>query len=119
MGTKQDAIWTCPRDARLRHEARNDLQHLAALEASKGSLSELSQDYIEDRKRDGRSEALIKEFERVLANELEGMKTGSDGTPVNIMAMKAKDVRPDHVKLLRLIWERGATRQAGKVRSFW
>ncbi len=98
---------------------RNDLQRLAALEASKGSLSELFRDYIEDRKRDGRSEAQIKEFERVLANELEGMKTGSDGTPLNIMAMKAKDVRPDHVKLLlRPIWERGATRQAGKVRSF-
>lgn len=102
-----------------RQRQRNELQRLAELEASKGSLSELFQDYIEDRKRDGRSEAQIKEFKRVLLNELEGVKVGPDGAPVNVMAMKAKDVRPDHVKLLlRPIWERGATRQAGKVRSF-
>lgn len=35
------------------------------------------------------------------------------------MAMKAKDVRPDHVYLLlKPIWDRGAQRQTRKVRSF-
>lgn len=49
-------------------------QRLAALEASKGSFSELFRDYIEDRKRNEVSEQQVKEFERVLANELEGVK---------------------------------------------
>jgi len=94
-------------------------QRLAALEASKGSFSELFRDYIEDRKRNEVSEQQIKEFERVLANELEGVKVGVDGEPVDVMAIKAKDVKPEHVKLLlKPIWDRGATRQAGKVRSF-
>ena len=47
------------------------------------------------------------------------MKVGVDGEPVDVMAIKAKDVKPEHVKLLlKPIWDRGATRQAGKVRSF-
>jgi integrase len=106
------------REAELKRQ-QYEQQRLAVLEASKGSFSELFRDYIEDRKRNDVSESQIKEFERVLVGELEGVKIGADGTSIDVMAMKAKDVRPEHVKLLlRPIWERGATRQAGKVRSF-
>src|SRR3546814_4959875 len=70
------------------------------------------------------SDLQIDEFERVLRNDLEGEKVVSvadDGQvqKLNVMAMKAKDVRPDHVHLLlKPIWARGAQRQTRKVRSF-
>ena len=87
-------------------------------------MSELFRDYIEDRRRDGVSAAQIKEFERVLSKDLEGEKVvavSEEGREerLDIMNMKAKDVRPEHVNLLlKPIWDRGARRQAGKVRSF-
>ena len=108
-------------------ERQRDLQEqqrLAEIEASKGTLSELFQDYIEDRRRNGVSDQQLDEFERVLRNDLEGEKVVSvadDGQvqKLNVMAMKAKDVRPDHVHLLlKPIWARGAQRQTRKVRSF-
>lgn len=97
----------------------HEQQRLAAIEASKGSLSELFRDYIEDRKRDQVSAEQIREFERVLIRDLEGEKTGADGVKIDVMGMKAKDVRPEHVMLLlKPIWDRNSKRQAGKVRSF-
>ncbi|WPC04722.1 integrase [Pseudomonas benzenivorans] len=102
----------------------HEQQRLAEIEASKGTLSELFRDYIEDRRRNGVSVQQLDEFERVLRNDLEGEKVFSvadDGQEqrINVMAMKAKDVRPEHVNLLlKPIWERGAERQTGKVRSF-
>ena len=102
----------------------HEQQRLAEIEASKGTLSELFRDYIEDRRRNGVSAQQLDEFERVLRNDLEGEKVVSvadDGQEqrLNVMAMKAKDVRPEHVNLLlKPIWDRGAERQTGKVRSF-
>lgn len=107
-----------------RQRQLHEQQRLAAIEASKGTLSELFRDYIEDRRRDGVSAAQIKEFERVLSKDLEGEKVvavSKEGREerLDIMNMKAKDVRPEHVNLLlKPIWDRGARRQAGKVRSF-
>ncbi len=107
-----------------RQRQLHEQQRLAAIEASKGTLSELFRDYIEDRRRDGVSAAQIKEFERVLSKDLEGEKVvavSKEGLEerLDIMNMKAKDVRPEHVNLLlKPIWDRGARRQAGKVRSF-
>lgn len=107
-----------------RQRQLHEQQRLAAIEASKGTLSELFRDYIEDRRRDGVSAAQIKEFERVLSKDLEGEKVvavSKEGQEerLDIMNMKAKDVRPEHVNLLlKPIWDRGARRQAGKVRSF-
>lgn len=107
-----------------RQRQLHEQQRLAAIEASKGTLSELFRDYIEDRRRDGVSAAQIKEFERVLSKDLEGEKVvavSKEGQEerLDIMNMKAKDVRPEHVNLLlKPIWGRGARRQAGKVRSF-
>ncbi|MDC6711307.1 hypothetical protein, partial [Leclercia adecarboxylata] len=106
-----------------RQRQLHEQQRLAAIEASKGTLSELFRDYIEDRRRDGVSAAQIKEFERVLSKDLEGEKVvavSKEGQEerLNIMNMKAKDVRPEHVNLLlKPIWDRGAGRQTGKVRS--
>lgn len=107
-----------------RQRQLHEQQRLAEIEASKGTLSELFRDYIEDRRRNGVSAQQLDEFERVLRNDLEGEKVVSvadDGQvqKLNVMAMKAKDVRPEHVNLLlKPIWERGAGRQTGKVRSF-
>ncbi|HCL4016237.1 site-specific integrase [Pseudomonas aeruginosa] len=107
-----------------RQRQLHEQQRLAEIEASKGTLSELFRDYIEDRRRNGVSAQQLHEFERVLRNDLEGEKVVSaaeDGQEqkLNVMAMKAKDVRPEHVNLLlKPIWERGAERQTGKVRSF-
>ena len=53
-----------------RQRQLHEQQRLAAIEASKGTLSELFRDYIEDRRRDGVSAAQIKEFERVLSKVL-------------------------------------------------
>ena len=88
-----------------RQRQRHEQQRLAAIEASKGTLSELFKDYIEDRRRDGVSAAQIKEFERVLSKDLEGEKVvavSEEGREerLDIMNMKAKDVRPEHVNLL-------------------
>lgn len=107
-----------------RQRELQEQQRLAEIEAAKGTLSELFRDYIEDRRRNGVSDQQLDEFERVLRNDLEGEKVVSvadDGQvqKLNVMAMKAKDVRPDHVHLLlKPIWERGAQRQTRKVRSF-
>jgi integrase len=107
-----------------RERERLEQQRLAAIEASKGTLSELFRDYIEDRRRNGVSAQQLDEFERVLRKDLEGEKVVSvadDGQvqKLNVMGMKAKDVRPDHVHLLlKPIWARGAQRQTRKVRSF-
>ena len=107
-----------------RQRQLHEQQRLAAIEASKGTLSELFRDYIEDRRRDGVSAAQIKEFERVLSKDLEGEKVvavSKEGQEerLDIMNMNAKDVRPEHVNLLlKPIWDRGAGRQTGKVRSF-
>ncbi|MBB6342602.1 integrase [Pseudomonas fluvialis] len=107
-----------------RQRQLHEQQRLAEIEASKGTLSELFRDYIEDRRRNGVSDQQLAEFERVLRNDLEGEKVVSvadDGQvqKLNVMAMKAKDVRPEHVNLLlKPIWDRGAGRQTGKVRSF-
>ena len=107
-----------------RQRQLHEQQRLAEIEASKGTLSELFRDYIEDRRRNGVSAQQLDEFERVLRKDLEGEKVVSvadDGQvqKLNVMAMKAKDVRPDHVHLLlKPIWARGAKRQTRKVRSF-
>lgn len=107
-----------------RQRQLHEQQRLAEIEASKGTLSELFRDYIEDRRRNGVSAQQLDEFERVLRNDLEGEKVvfvADDGQEqkLNIMGMKAKDVRPEHVNLLlKPIWSRGAERQTGKVRSF-
>ncbi|EPK5821780.1 integrase family protein [Pseudomonas aeruginosa] len=109
--------------AELQRE-RQEQQRLAEIEAAKGTLSELFREYIEDRRRNGVSAQQLDEFERVLRNDLEGEKVvsvGDDGQEqrLNVMSMKARDVRPDHVYLLiKPIWQRGAQRQARKVRSF-
>lgn len=110
-----------------RERERLEQQRLVAVEASKGTLSELFNDYIEDRKRNNVSVAQLKEFERVLLKDLEGEKEvpssegeeGEEIEKINVMAMKAKDVTSFHVRLLLTpIWKRGSKRQAGKVRSF-
>ena len=107
-----------------RQRQLHEQQRLAEIEAAKGTLSELFRDYIEDRRRNGVSAQQLGEFERVLRNDLEGEKVVSvadDGQvqKLDVMAMKAKDVRPEHVSLLlKPIWDRDARRQAGKVRSF-
>lgn len=113
-------------EARLAERQRElqEQQRLAEIEAAKGTLSELFREYIEDRRRNGVSAQQLDEFERVLRKDLDGEKVVSvaeDGQEhrLNVMAMKAKDVRPDHVYLLlKPIWDRGAQRQTRKVRSF-
>ncbi|HEJ2935013.1 tyrosine-type recombinase/integrase [Pseudomonas aeruginosa] len=90
---------------------KEEAARLASIEAAKGSFSDLLRDYIEDRRKKV-TDGQIKEFERILQNDLEAK------FPV-VMEMKAKDVRPEHAReVLRPFWERGAKRQAGKVRSF-
>lgn len=113
------------RQAELQRELQEQ-QRLAEIEASKGTLSELFRDYIEDRRRNGVSAQQLDEFERVLRNDLEGEKVVSvteDGQEqrLNVMAMKAKDVRPEHVNLLlKPIWGRGlGVRRARFVRFSW
>lgn len=113
----------CAEEEEQQHQARlrelHEQKRLAELEAAKGSFGELFRDYIEDRKKNGVSAAQIKEFERIQTKDLEGLKIGSDGVALDVMSLKAKDVRPEHIKLLlKPIWARKAQRQAAKVRSF-
>lgn len=99
---------------RYRHEQRR----IADAEAATGSFAELFRDYIEDRKSNGVEQRQIKEFER-LFKAFEIVAVSDEDVAPMVMALKAKDVRPENVKrLLSPIWDRGSTRQAGKARSF-
>lgn len=76
-----------------------------------GSFEELFREYIEDRRGRVRDDQ-ISEFERILKVDL------LEAHP-QILAVRASEVRPQHIRqVLETIWNRGATRQAEKVRSF-
>src|SRR5690606_20306825 len=78
---------------------RAERQHQAELEASHGTLGELFLDYIESR-RGKATDGAVKELERVYQTDL------LRPHPI-ILAMKARDIRPDHIlAILNPIWER-------------
>lgn len=88
-----------------------EAERLAEIEASRGSFADLFNDYIADRRGKIRDDQIL-ELERILRVELEGRFP-------EIMRLKARDVRPDHIRqMLEPIWDRGARRQAAKVRTF-
>lgn len=92
------------------HEQQERLR-LAAIEAAKGTFRQLFSAYIDDRASAGVREQQVKDFRRILAVDLERFPS--------IMSLPAKDVAPAHInQLLTPIVERGAVRQAAKVRSF-
>lgn len=98
--------------ARLKaEEEARERQHLAEIEASRGTLGDLFLDYIESRR--GKATAgVVKELERL-------HQTNMLGPHPSIMAMKARDIRPDHIlAILNPIWERDAKVQADRMRSF-
>ncbi|MDR6924787.1 tyrosine-type recombinase/integrase [Pseudomonas sp. BE134] len=98
--------------ARLKAEGEaRERQHLAEIEASCGTFGELFLDYIDSRR--GRATAgVIKELERLY-------QTNMLAPHPSIMAMKARDIRPDHIlAILNPIWDRGAKVQAERMRSF-
>lgn len=98
--------------ARLKaEEEAQERQRLAEIEASRGTFSELFLDYIESR-REKATPGVVKELERLY-------QTNMVGPHPSIMAMKARDIRPDHIlDILNPIWERGAKVQAERMRSF-
>ncbi|WP_244542266.1 tyrosine-type recombinase/integrase [Azotobacter beijerinckii] len=98
-------------EAELAAAERVERQRLAEIEAAQGTFADLFDDYIDSRRGRVREDQMA-EFERILRVELKGKFP-------SILALKARDVRPDHIRqLLSPIWERDAKRQASKVRSF-
>jgi len=98
--------------ARLKaEEETRERQHLAEIEASRGTFGELFLDYIESR-REKATAGVVKELERLYQTNML--------TPhASIMAMKARDIRPDHIlAILNPIWDRDAKVQADRMRSF-
>lgn len=90
---------------------RAERQRLIEIEVSRGTFSELFLDYIESR-REKATPGVVKELERLY-------QTNMLGPHPSIMAMKARDIRPDHIlDILNPIWERGAKVQAERMRSF-
>ncbi|WP_172152075.1 tyrosine-type recombinase/integrase [Pseudomonas tumuqii] len=90
---------------------RAERQRLAEIEASRGSFGELFLDYIESRRQKATA-GVVKELERLY-------QTNMLKPHPCIMAMKARDIRPDHIlDILNPIWERGAKVQAERMRSF-
>ncbi|MFT0635569.1 phage integrase central domain-containing protein, partial [Pseudomonas sihuiensis] len=76
-----------------------------------GSFEELFREYIEDRRGKVRDDQ-IREYERILKVDL------LEAHPL-VLALRASVIRPQHIRqVLETIWNRGATRQADKVRSF-
>jgi integrase len=98
--------------ARLKaEEEARERQHLAEIEASRGTFGELFLDYIESR-RERATAGVVKELERLY-------QTNMLAPHPSIMAMKARDIRPDHIlAILNPIWDRDAKVQADRMRSF-
>lgn len=98
--------------ARLRDdEDARERRHLAEIEASRGTFGELFLDYIESRQ-ERATVGVVKELERLY-------HTNMLAPHPSIMAMKARDIRPDHIlAILNPIWDRGAKVQADRMRSF-
>ncbi|WP_223443167.1 tyrosine-type recombinase/integrase [Pseudomonas sp. BF-R-19] len=97
--------------ARLKaEEEARERQHLAEIEASRGTFGELFLDYIESL-REKATAGVVKELERLYPTML--------ALHPSIMAMKARDIRPDHIlAILNPIWDRGAKIQARHMRSY-
>ena len=98
--------------ARLKaEEEARERQHLAEIEASRGTCGELFLDYIDSCR--GRATAgVVKDLERLY-------QTNMLAPHASIMAMKARDIRPDHIlAILNPIWDRGAKVQAHQMRSY-
>ncbi|MHC8364698.1 tyrosine-type recombinase/integrase [Pseudomonas sp. ZT5P21] len=92
-------------------EGARERQHLAEIEASRGTFGELFLDYIESR-RERATAGVVKELERLY-------QTNMLAPHPRIMAMKARDIRPDHIlAILNPIWDRDAKVQADRMRSF-
>lgn len=90
---------------------RAERQRAAEIEASRGTFGELFLDYIESRRQKA-TPGVVKELERLY-------QTNMLGPHPSIIAMKARDIRPDHIlDILNPIWERGAKVQAERMRSF-
>jgi integrase len=86
-------------------------QRLAEIEAARGSFADLFVDYVESRRAKA-TPGVVKELERLFRTNMANPHPG-------IMQMKARDIRPDHIlAILNPIWERGATVQADRMRSF-
>jgi integrase len=97
--------------AALEEADRRERLRLAEIEASRGSFYDLFLDYIESR-RVKATPGVVKELERLL-------KTNMKEPHPEIMRMKARDIRADHIlTILNPIWERGSKVQADRMRSF-
>lgn len=95
---------------KMEDEAR-ERWHLAEIEASRGTFGELFLDYI-DSLRERATAGVVKELERVYQTNML--------TPhPSIMAMKARDIRPDHILvILNQIWDRDAKVQTSRICSY-
>lgn len=92
--------------ARKAEQARLD-----AIEAAKGTFRQLFLSYIADREAAGIRPDQVRELSNIMQKNLEPF--------TELMAMRARDVAPAHInQILSRIVERGALRQADKVRSF-
>ena len=90
---------------------RAESRRIAEVEGSRGTFGDLFLDYIESR-REKATPGVVKELERLYQTNMVGPHPG-------ILAMKARDIRPEHIlDILNPIWERGAKVQAERMRSF-
>ena len=90
---------------------RAERQRAAEIEASRGTFGELFLDYIESRRQKA-TPGVVKELERLY-------QTNMLMPHPALMAMKARDIRPDHIlDILNPIWDRDAKVQAARMRSF-
>lgn len=106
-------------DVRAHLQDLENLAELARIEREReiqalrvqGSFEELFREYIEGRRGKVRDDQ-VREYERILKVDL------LDAHP-QVLALRASEIRPQHIRqVLETIWNRGATRQADKVRSF-
>lgn len=92
-------------------EKQAEQARLDQIEAAKGTFRQLFLSYIADREASGVRPDQVREFKSIMKKNIDPF--------TDLIDLRARDIQPAHInKIITRIADRGALRQAAKVRSF-